>query len=205
MKAKEIIEMLETPENDKMSLKSYISAQASTTDIVNSLRLATDTHTQQILSDIAGDRYEEAAVPMLIEYLQNSSPGVRGAAADALGKIGDRRAGSMLMERFDQLEKDRGVRHMLATALGACGYREAIPLLIEALNDSDPVLRGCAAWGLGAMGAESAEDALRTALQHETDNFAKDRIREKLNAIVLVNQALNIEDPVELLTRSMNL
>jgi len=194
LKAKKVIKLLESTASDKAQIKGYITSQASTSDIVNSLKLATDNHTQQILADIAGDRYEEVAVPMLIEYLQSASPGVRASAAEALGKIGDARAGATLMERFDRLEKDTGVRHMLATAVGACGYRAAIPLLIEALNDPDPVLRGCAAWGLGALGAESAEDALRNALRHEEDGFAKGRMQTALEAIVLVNQALQIQD-----------
>lgn len=67
-------------------------------------------------------------------------------------------------------------------ALGNGGDPEAIPLLLAALKDPSPIIRGHAAWALGSFAGNEAGTgtALQEALKKETDPMAK---RELLNAL----------------------
>ena len=106
---------------------------------------------------------------------------VRGAAAVALGKIGDASAAPALIGaisrrlaapgffnriRRRRIEEDEFVRRASAAALGLLKSREGVPVLIAALTDErtpDDVRRE-AAQALGLIGDASAVPALRAAL-----------------------------------------
>ncbi|MHB1456839.1 MAG: tRNA epoxyqueuosine(34) reductase QueG [Armatimonadota bacterium] len=65
-------------------------------------------------------------------------------------------------------------------ASGNAGDPEAVHELIAALTDSEPVIRGHAAWALGEIGGQNAFDALKIALSIETDDIAVDEIESAL-------------------------
>jgi HEAT repeat protein len=109
---------------------------------------------------------------------------VRGAAAVALGQIGDAAAvtalASALTRRlrgsgfFNRLlrrkvEEDEFVRRAAAVALGQIGSREAVPVLVEALSDARAPndVRRAAAHSLGLIGDPAAVPALRAVLAHQ--------------------------------------
>jgi len=177
MQASDIIRLLEESSSGAQA-KLRIMADASTTEIVRALETCNAEIARQILCDIVGVRHAQAAVPILITCLGDSAVGVRSAAADALAKIGDKRAGPALLERFTTLESELPVCRMLAVALGAVYYDDAIPHLIESLRHTDGSLRGCAAWSLGHLGATEALLPLQEALRHEQMNYAAERMRE---------------------------
>jgi len=68
-------------------------------------------------------------------------------------------------------------------ALGAVGYRPAIPTLIDLLLAQTGMLRGCAAWSLGALGATQARHPLQEALAREAHPYAQERMRVALEEI----------------------
>jgi len=106
---------------------------------------------------------------------------VRGAAAVALGQIGDPAAAPFLAgslsrrlpprvggerPRRRRVEQDEFVRRAAAVSLGQLRSREAVPVLAETLGDErapDDVRRE-AARALGLIGDPSAVPALRAAL-----------------------------------------
>ncbi|MFL6257733.1 MAG: HEAT repeat domain-containing protein [Pyrinomonadaceae bacterium] len=108
-------------------------------------------------------------------------PSVRGAAAVALGQVGDASAAPVLAGalsrrlqapgffnrvRRRKVEEDEFVRRAAAVSLGQIGSREAVPVLIETLSNArtpDDVRRE-AARALGLIGDPSAGNALRAAL-----------------------------------------
>jgi HEAT repeat protein len=137
-----------------------------------------------IICDILGDRHSKTAVPALISALKNGSPHVRASAADALAKIGDSKAGAALYDEFIS-EEVIGVQHMLALALGAVCYGPAIPLLVQALQHADEVLRGCAAWSLGTLRSKEAKEPLQQALAMETHSYAKRQMKVALEKSIL--------------------
>jgi HEAT repeat protein len=104
-------------------------------------------------------------------------PGVRGAAAVALGMIGDKETAWHLADTIDpnvfvskgkrkKKEDNEFVQRAAAHALGQIKSRAAVPALIAAISNkrmSDDVRRE-AAFSLGLIGDPSAVPALRAAL-----------------------------------------
>ena len=62
-----------------------------------------------------------------------------------------------------------GLRRNAAIVLGNRGDSSAIPCLIEALQDSSPLVRGAAAWSLGKLGGTEARTALVARREIESD------------------------------------
>ena len=75
--------------------------------------------------------------------------------------------------RFAQTPLERpgfdGLRRNAAIVLGNRGDSSAIPVLIEALQDSSPLVRGAAAWSLGKLGGTAARTALVARREIESD------------------------------------
>jgi HEAT repeat protein len=90
------------------------------------------------------------AVRPLIWALASDDDEVRGDAALALGKIGNRRAVAPLCASLKV--GDSSLRQVAAEALGEIGDPRAVQPLIAALGDSDVVARQAAAQSLGKMG-----------------------------------------------------
>ena len=74
--------------------------------------------------------------------------------------------------------KRQGLLRNVCVALGNWGAPEALPILMRALKDESPLVRGHAAWALGRLGSEPARAALADALGSEADAF----VREELEA-----------------------
>ncbi|MGA9771432.1 MAG: HEAT repeat domain-containing protein [Blastocatellia bacterium] len=126
---------------------------------------------------------------------------VRGEAARALGRLGDKTVAPLLIPlirdpnwfvRDSALEAltaikaspEAGIEQMLsstdsysraraATTLGALGYAPAIDSLIRALSDSDEIVRRAAAAALGEMKATKATSALISLLKEEDSSVRK--------------------------------
>lgn len=198
----DIIQLLENPGNKGYFIKRRIREKALVGEIIKALESSTTSRVRQILCDILGERRAEAALPALIKCLHDPSADVRSSAADALAKIHHPSAGGALMRGFLKEEEDMGVRRMLAAALGAVSYRPAIPVLIDALTDSDGSLRGSAAWSLGALRATEAVGTLRQALKNETNSYATTRMKEALD---LINGSANSLNQIQVMAQEREL
>ena len=77
--------------------------------------------------------------------------------------------------------KRRGLLRNACVALGNSGDRRAVPALIEALSDSEPLVRGHAAWALGRIGGEQAQRALHVAQAKEQDTEVSKEIQYALS------------------------
>jgi epoxyqueuosine reductase len=101
---------------------------------------------------------------------------------------------TMSQEEFSHRFKDspikrtkrRGLLRNVAVALGNWGAAEAVPALVIALNDEEPLVRGHAAWALGAVAsaaecppdvAASAAGALVIQFASEPDPWVREEIR----------------------------
>jgi hypothetical protein len=69
-----------------------------------------------------------------------------------------------------------GLRRNVAVALGNWASEEAVPPLLEALSDSEPLVRGHAAWALGEIPSSSASAALAERLAVEDDSWVRDEL-----------------------------
>ncbi|MBN2326716.1 MAG: tRNA epoxyqueuosine(34) reductase QueG [Candidatus Omnitrophica bacterium] len=76
--------------------------------------------------------------------------------------------------------KRRGLLRNAAVALGNSRDPRAVPVLVEKLDDAEPLIRGHAAWALGEIGGDQARKALTLGLEKEKDGWVQDEIQEAL-------------------------
>jgi len=62
-----------------------------------------------------------------------------------------------------------GFARNICVALGNWGAAEALPVLVRALVDPEPLMRGHAAWALGRVGGAAASELLSYAASSEED------------------------------------
>src|SRR5262249_6230774 len=118
----------------------------------------------------------KAAVPALIEALQDKDGLVQCRAAGALGKIGPeaRDAGPALRRAFRK-SGDFFLRAAVVEALGRSG-KPGVAALIDALESKNEFIREQAAAGLGKIGSE-AREAVPALLEMLKKDDEKDRVR----------------------------
>jgi len=105
----------------------------------------------------------EALIRMLDNSLErNPESTVRAAAAAALGRLADAKAGEALLATAN--DRSAEVRYAVVRALGLIKWRTASADLIIALNDDSLDVRRAAAISLGLLGGEEAIPALHEAL-----------------------------------------
>ena len=108
----------------------------------------------------AGDRTEQ-----LIDILLHGSPAIQGAAAEALGYVGDPRAvGPLLLFLHDSSDE---LREIAVEALGRIGHASAFDRVLGVLSDENEWVRRAAAEALGALGDHRAVEPLSAALKDE--------------------------------------
>ena len=76
-----------------------------------------------------------------------------------------------------------GLLRNAAIVLGNSGDRSAVPALTGVLNDSEPLIRGAAAWALGQLAVTKAVESLQARLQNEDDAEVAEEIRCALGAL----------------------
>ena len=85
--------------------------------------------------------------------------------------------------------KWRGLLRNVCVALGNSGERMALPALEEALTHEEPLVRGHAAWAIGAIGDAGARSALRERLHSEEHTWAREELRLALGALAAAEPA----------------
>jgi len=89
--------------------------------------------------------------------------------------------------------KRRGLLRNVAVALGNWLASvdppplEAVAALVSALSDSEPIVRGHAAWALGRIGSKEASAALSRHLPGEEDAFVREEIKMALSSPIGTN------------------
>jgi HEAT repeat protein/beta-lactamase regulating signal transducer with metallopeptidase domain len=116
-----------------------------------------------------GEAGNRAAVPALIEALNDEDASVREHVATALGEIGDRRA-VLPLARTVTDDSSARVREHAGISLGLIADKRAVSALIEALRDDPGArVREHAAISLGLIADEKALSALIEALQDDPE------------------------------------
>jgi HEAT repeat protein len=121
--------------------------------------------------DVLGDKVfaqgagREESTRLLIAQLADKDGGVRGGAADALGKVGDVVAVAPLKEAM-HTDADPQVRRIAIGSIALIADRSGEDALAEAIDDptADNEARLQAAAGLGKIGTPTAIDTLIKAL-----------------------------------------
>jgi epoxyqueuosine reductase len=77
----------------------------------------------------------------------------------------------------------RGLLRNVAVALGNWGDPAAVLALSRALYDTEPLIRGHAAWALGRIPVAESRLALAMALEAEADEWVREELAASLEAI----------------------
>jgi HEAT repeat protein len=121
--------------------------------------------------EAAGDLKATDAVPQLIQALKFEGDYVASNAAEALGKIGDKRAFEALLGIAQN--RDFGGRWMAIEALGVFPDSRSIPVLVGLLGADWPD-SAAAARALGKVGDATELPALEKAAQSDDERLAGD-------------------------------
>jgi epoxyqueuosine reductase len=70
-----------------------------------------------------------------------------------------------------------------AIALGNQGDPDTVPILMDALEDPEPLVRGHAAWALGKIGGAKARAALEKRRNSERDEKVRQEVEEALSSL----------------------
>lgn len=112
------------------------------------------------------DRFVEIGKPALRPLeraLKHRKPQVRYCAAEALGRIGDRRAVPSLIEALNN-ERDEAVRQLIIESLGQLRDRRAVDVLIQATRHFNFRVRHKAILALRRIGDRRAIPAFKQAV-----------------------------------------
>lgn len=112
------------------------------------------------------DKQALAAVPALIEMLNDDAQPTRVSAARALGELKDTRATEPLIRAMED-NGDPWTRTYAAKALGSIRDKRAFGVLIRGLGDNDYWVRSSAAGALGELGDDRATDSLVPLLKDQ--------------------------------------
>ena len=82
---------------------------------------------------------------------------------------------------YNYIYKKKYFQRNAAIALGNTGDPTFIPELAQAMQDTEGMVRGYAAWGLGRIGGSRARQILESSLPGETDDFARTEIQMALD------------------------
>ena len=77
-----------------------------------------------------------------------------------------------------------GLQKNACVALGNNKNKAGVPALISTLTNPEPLLRGHAAWALGAIATYEALSALQAAIESETEAYVIDEIQEAIKAAI---------------------
>ena len=115
------------------------------------------------------------AVTPLIARLEASSPAIRAAAAEILGRSGDRRALPGLVRALD--DADATVVTASAAALGALGAPAAVDPLFALFAHPSAAVRRTAIAAINSIGASGTAALVRTAIDAENAHVRECAVR----------------------------
>jgi len=152
---------------------------------------AEDPEMRRYLALVLARTHDRAALPLLVQALDDPDDQTRIYMLWALGTLGDPSARGPLEKAL--ADPDPGLRKTAAFALGELGDRASIPLLTARLDDAVPDVRWNAALGLARLGSSAGVPVLETMLDRKLLAQVPDITREQQEeALVGALQALAV-------------
>ena len=148
------------------------------TDILARLPQATG-KTRQVLIEMAGQRRISDALPLMMACAADSDAGIRSAAVNAIGLLGeDKQAGELvvLLQKTQSAEDRADIEKALMAISGRRGAA-CLPILLPLAQSSDSGLRKAAIHTLSSVGGANALDAVEKALQDKDASVQDEAVR----------------------------
>ncbi len=122
-----------------------------------------------------------AAIPVLLEEVENPDSFIRFEAINGLGRSYDANTSGFLAALRDH--PDTRTRQEVVMSLGRIRDEAAVIALMDALHDASPGVRWRAAMGLKLAGDERAIEALSRLLAEESDEEVRKHVAEALGQL----------------------
>jgi HEAT repeat protein len=135
--------------------------------------------TRQVLIEVAGMRRITAALPAIMRCAADADAGVRGAAVDAIGAIGDDKQIADLvkaLQKADNPKEQEGVEKALM-AISGRGGAACVPPLMPLAQSGEPALRVIGLHALGCAGGPAALAAVKSAIDDKDETVQDEAAR----------------------------
>ena len=135
--------------------------------------------TRQVLILLAGQRHLDRALPAIVKSAGDPDAGVRAAAVQAIGILGDDKQVASLVQLLQSAqspEEGAGIEMALLAISGRSGAR-AVPALLPLAQHRDSALRIIALHVLASAGGPGALAAVKTAVEDKDETVQDEAVR----------------------------
>ncbi len=132
---------------------------------------------------------QTSVVDGLARALDSGPDIVAAAAASSLGRVGGRRAESILRRKLEARPESERVAVAVAEALGRVARPASVPVLVDAASSDSASLRRAAVSALGAIGTEEAIEVLFAKLE-DPDPYVRREVQQALDQVKVKQQAV---------------
>ncbi len=134
---------------------------------------------RQVLIDLAGQRQISEALPAVVPSLHDADAGIRGAAVETVGIIGqDKQAADLvkLLQETDSSSERSGIRKALLSISGRCG-QVCIPHLLPLTKSRDNELHTIGLHALAIVGGPEALAAVKSSMDNAEPAVQDEAVR----------------------------
>jgi HEAT repeat protein len=134
---------------------------------------------RQVLIMLAGQRHLDRALPVIVQSAEDPDAGVRAAAVQAIGILGDDKqvAGLVRLLQSTQSPKDRADIEMALLAISGRTGARAVPSLLPLAQSSDSAVRIIALRVLASAGGPGALAAVKSAVEDKDETVQDEAVR----------------------------
>ena len=147
-------------------------------DLLARLSSATG-NTRRVLIMLAGLRHLDRALPVIMPSAEDADAGVRSAAVQAIGTLGDEKqaAGLLKLLQSTQSPKERADIEMALLAISGRSGARVVPPLLALAQNSDNALRIIALRVLASAGGPEALAAVKSAVEDKDETVRDEAVR----------------------------
>ena len=138
---------------------------------------------RQALIELAGQRQMGAALPAILQSVEDADVGVRSAAVQATGALGEAKQAADLVKLLQktQTPKERADIEKALLAISGRGGAACVPHLLPLTQNSDNALRMTGLHALAIAGGPDALAALKAALNDKDETVQDEAVRTLSN------------------------
>ena len=139
----------------------------------------TSGRTRQALIELAGRRRVEPALPVIVGFAADANPGVRSAAVQTIGILGDEKHAAALVQLLPsaQSAKDRADIEAALIGIGGRSGARSAPSLLPLARSGDAALRITALHVLASAGGPEALGAVKAAIDDRDESVRDEAVR----------------------------
>ena len=135
--------------------------------------------TRQVLIEVAGRRHTDRALPAIVGFSTDPDAGVRSAAVQTIGTLGDEKQTAALVKVLQsaQSPKERADIEAALIAIGSRSGARCVPHLLPLAQNGDAALRITALHALASAGGPKALGAVKAALDDGDESVRDEAVR----------------------------